>query len=104
MKKDKKEFDIFDFEKTEHQETTDYIGHGTCGIIVWEGMINTPKGIFNFQLKKSWTEDNGGESAEVISDKPKDMAIENWDNLCDEIQDYVLEAYHDNKSEWEETE
>ncbi len=94
-------FAIYEIDMVENQETRDNLRETGTGIIIWNGTLETPKGLFKFEMEKSWTEDNGGEGTKILSEKPKDMTDEEWDDFKDEMEEFILEDYQNNKRDWE---
>jgi hypothetical protein len=93
---------IFDLDKTEHQESTDYIKDTGTGTIKWEGKLDTgtDTGIFDFRYEDYWTEDNGGSCGRITSPRPKNMSEEEWDNFQEIMEIFLDDEYTKNKQDW----
>jgi hypothetical protein len=86
------EQELVDWEKTENR-------WGSSGHYDWEGKLKTDEGIFKFKYNRSWIPDNGGEGAEIVSKKPKNMTKKEWEEYEQELIDFLETQEWDDEDE-----
>lgn len=57
-----------------------------------------------FELTSFRSSDNGGDTVKVTSKKPKGMKRAVWNEICDEVTEFLEDDFQTNPEGWEEME
>jgi len=97
-----KDFKIIEIEKDEDQEHIDYVRNEHERNIIWLGVLQIDKDMkIRFRITDYKCNDNGGVGVDILSKKPKNISIKNWEDLQYDMKTFIETEYNIEGKNWD---